>query len=55
MVRPKKEGIQREVFSTRIAPESIKQLKYLSVDLKKPLYFLLEEAIELLLKKYKKR
>lgn len=53
MVKPKS-STQREVFSTRINPDIIKQLKYLSVDLNKPLNSLLEEAMTLLLQKYKK-
>lgn len=49
-----KSGTQREVFSTRINPDILKQIKYLSVDLNKPVNSLLEEAMTLLLQKYKK-
>ena len=54
MVRLRKDDIEREVFSTRVNPESIKKLKYLAVDTKRPLYSLLEEAIDLLVKKHRK-
>lgn len=54
MVKIKEDDIQREVFSTRVNPEKIKKIKYLSVDLNRPVYSLVEEALELLLKKYKK-
>jgi len=50
-----KNDIKREVFSTRVDPESIKELKHLAVDLKRPLYTLLEEAIALLIMKYKRK
>jgi predicted transcriptional regulator len=53
MSRPK--APQRDVFSTRVNPESIQKLKHLAVDLKRPLYSILEEAIELILKKHKKK
>jgi predicted transcriptional regulator len=52
MSRPK--APQKDVFSTRVNPESIKKLKHLAVDLKRPLYSVLEETIELVLKKHKK-
>jgi predicted HicB family RNase H-like nuclease len=44
---------KREVFSTRIDPDLIKQLKHLAVDERKNLNQLLEEAITLLLKNRK--
>ena len=47
--------IQKKTFSTRIDEERLKALKHLAVDLDKSLGVLLEEAIEDLLKKYKKR
>jgi predicted HicB family RNase H-like nuclease len=50
----KKSEIKREVFSTRINPALIKELKYLAVDKNKPLNHLIEEAIEGLLKKHKR-
>jgi hypothetical protein len=50
----KKSEIKREVFSTRIDSALLKKVRYLAVDEKKPVNQLLEEAIELLLKKYKK-
>ena len=46
---------QKKTFSTRIDEERLKALKHLAVDLDKSLGVLLEEAIEDLLKKYKKR
>lgn len=53
MTRPK--APQRDVFSTRVNSESIQKLKHLAVDLKRPLYSVLEEAIELIIKKHKKK
>jgi predicted HicB family RNase H-like nuclease len=44
-----KKSMKREVFSTRIDPELIRQLKHLAVDEGKALNELLEEAIRLLL------
>ena len=44
-----KKSITREVFSTRIEPDLIRQLKHLAVDEGKALNELLEEAIGLLL------
>ena len=44
----------KKTFSTRINEDSLKALKHLAVDLDKSLGVLLEEAIEDLLKKYKK-
>ena len=46
---------QKKTFSTRIDEERLKALKHLAVDLDKSLGVLLEEAIEDLLKKYKKK
>lgn len=48
MARTKK-SMTREVFSTRIDPDLIRQLKHLAVDEGKALNELLEEAITLLL------
>jgi len=45
----------KKTFSTRINEDSLKALKHLAVDLDKSLGVLLEEAIEDLLKKYKKK
>lgn len=50
----KKSETKREVFSTRIDSELLKKVRHLGVDEKKPLNLLLEEALELLLKKYSK-
>ena len=44
-----KKSMTREVFSTRIDPDLIRQLKHLAVDEGKALNELLEEAIRLLL------
>ena len=46
---------KKKTFSTRINEDSLKALKHLAVDLDKSLGFLLEEAIEDLLKKYRKK
>jgi predicted transcriptional regulator len=46
---------QKKTFSTRIDEDRLKALKHLAVDLDKSLGVLLEEAIEDLLKKYKRR
>ncbi|MCK4826399.1 ribbon-helix-helix domain-containing protein [bacterium] len=45
----------KKVFSTRINEDQIKKLKHLAVDLSRPLGELLGEAIQDLLKKYKKQ
>jgi len=45
----------KKTFSTRIADERLKALKHLAVDTDKSLGALLEEAIEDLIKKYKKK
>jgi hypothetical protein len=45
----------KKVFSTRIDEDRIKELKYLAVDTDKSLGNLLEEAIQDLVKKYKKK
>jgi hypothetical protein len=50
----KKSTIHREVFSTRVNPDLVKQLKHLSVDEKKPVSQLLEEAIVSYLRNIKK-
>jgi predicted HicB family RNase H-like nuclease len=44
-----KKSMTREVFSTRVDPDLIRQLKHLAVDEGKALNELLEEAIRLLL------
>ena len=46
---------QKKTFSTRIDEDRLKALKHLAVDLDKSLGALLEEAIEDLLKKYKRK
>ena len=46
---------KKKTFSTRINEDSLKALKHLAVDLDKSLGFLIEEAIEDLLKKYKSK
>jgi predicted transcriptional regulator len=45
---------ERKVFSTRLDQDLIKKLKHLAVDEGRALNDLLEEAIQALLKKYKK-
>jgi predicted HicB family RNase H-like nuclease len=50
-----KTKIERIAFNTRINPELIRRLKYLAADKGKPLNHLIEEALELLLNKYKKK
>ena len=45
----------KKTFSTRIDDERLKALKHLAVDTDKSLGTLLEEAIEDLVKKYKKK
>jgi predicted transcriptional regulator len=45
----------KKTFSTRIDDERLKALKHLAVDTDKSLGTLLEEAIEDLIKKYKKK
>jgi len=44
----------KKVFSTRIDEDRVKELKHLAVDTDKSLGNLLEEAIQDLVKKYKK-
>ena len=44
----------KKTFSTRIDAERLKALKHLAVDEDKSIGLLLEEAIEELIKKYKK-
>ena len=46
---------QKKIFSTRIDVDRLKQLKHLAVDTEKSLGNLLEEAIEDILEKYKKK
>jgi predicted transcriptional regulator len=46
---------KKKTFSTRIDETKLKALKHLAVDFDKSLGVLLEEAIEDLLKKYKKK
>lgn len=46
---------KKKTFSTRIDEDKLKALKHLAVDLDKSLGVLLEEAIEDLCKKYKKK
>ncbi len=45
---------EKVVFSTRIAPVLLKQLKHLAVDQNKKIGGLVEDALELLLKKHKR-
>ncbi|MBW1689537.1 MAG: ribbon-helix-helix domain-containing protein [Deltaproteobacteria bacterium] len=46
---------KKKIFSTRVDEDRIKELKHLAVDTDKSLGTLLEEAIQDLLKKYKKK
>jgi F0F1-type ATP synthase assembly protein I len=46
---------ERKVFSTRLDQDLIKELKHLAVDEGRALNDLLEEAIQVLLKKYKSK
>ena len=46
---------KKKTFSTRINDDRLKALKHLAVDTDKSLGTLLEEAIEDLIKKYKKK
>jgi len=46
---------QKKTFSTRIDADKLKALKHLAVDVDKSLGVLLGEAIEDLLKKYKRK
>ena len=46
---------QKKTFSHRIDEDRLKALKHLAVDLDKSLGVLLEEAIEDLIKKYKRK
>ena len=43
------------MFSTRIDPQVLKQAKKLSIDLERTLADLVEEAVQNVLKKYKKK
>ena len=45
----------KRIFSTRVDEDRIKELKHLAVDTGKSLGNLLEEAIQDLVKKYKKK
>lgn len=45
---------EKKMFATRVDNDILKELKHLSVDVEKPITALLEEAINDLLKKYKK-
>ena len=45
----------KKIFSTRIDVDRLKQLKHLAVDTEKSLGNLLEEAIEDIVEKYKKK
>ena len=47
--------VKKKTFSTRIDEDRLKGLKHLAVDTDKSLGKLLEEAIEDIIKKYKKR
>ena len=44
----------KKMFTTRIDPDILKRSKILAINLEKPLNSLIEEALEDLLKKYKK-
>jgi len=44
----------RKPITSRIEAELIRKLKYLAADTERPLNDLLEEAIQILLKKYEK-
>jgi predicted transcriptional regulator len=46
---------QKKTFSTRIDVDCLKALKHLAVDEDKSIGILLEEAIEDLIRKYKKK
>ena len=46
---------EKKIFSTRVDEDRIKELKHLAVDTNKSLGYLLEEAIQDLLKKYEKK
>ncbi len=50
-----KDDIKRRTFTTRLNPALLDRLKHLSVDVRRPVGHLLEEAIEFLLKKYQKK
>jgi len=47
--------MDRKMFTTRIESDLIRRLKYLSADTERNLNDLLEEAIQILLKKYEKK
>ncbi|MCG6551362.1 MAG: ribbon-helix-helix domain-containing protein [Candidatus Magnetominusculus sp. LBB02] len=47
--------VQRDTFSTRLNPELLKKLKYLSIEEGKKLNELIEEAVTMLLDDYKRR
>ena len=46
---------EKKIFSTRVDEDRIKELKHLAVDTDKSLGDLLAEAIEELVKKYRKK
>jgi predicted HicB family RNase H-like nuclease len=46
---------KKKMFTTRLDKERLKKLKILSARQEKPINALLEEAIELLLKKYQEK
>ena len=45
----------KKIFSTRVDKDRIKELKHLAVDTDRSLGSLLEEAIQQLVKKYRKK
>lgn len=49
-----KKDDEKVVFSTRVSPDLLKQLKHLAVDQHKKIGDLVTEAVELLLKKHKR-
>jgi len=50
----KKSEPTKEVFSTRLDSDLLNRVRHLAVDERKPINALLEEGLELLLKKYGK-
>lgn len=48
-------GKKRKVFSSRLDEKTVKDLKYLAIDLDRTLEGLLREAVEDLVQKYQKR
>jgi hypothetical protein len=47
--------MDKKMFSTRINPDILKELKHLSIDAEKPISDLTEEAIRDLIRKYDKK